>query len=312
MQMKKKHRLFPVHLCAFAIALSFALCFSFTAPAYADCDPDPDTFGSSAFVSYNPFSSAPTQAQLDFIITNDGTSTCDLEIDLVSSSGKSELRKGGKKLSFTVVNSGGWGLNPSGKILTTLDITIPAGQSQILTASFEIAPEQIEDPGNYSVGIGIDVFDKDLGSKKKKNIVSSNDHDFTAQVLSHVEARVSETSGNYGTGTDLSVLDVGVLETNSTHDIYLQIRGNTDAQVYISSQNGGVLKNTTDPGASSIDYTLRYRNTTYSMSSPIQVSRNLPSSLNGVSDRLRYKIGNTDGKLGGLYRDTFNVTVNAF
>lgn len=311
MQIKKKSNLLTIHIHALAIWLSMALlCFS--SAARADCDPEPETFGSSAFVSYNPFNASATQAQLDFLIVNSGTTSCDLEIDLVSSTGKAQLRKGGKKLNFTVVNSGGWGLSSSGKILATLDITVPAGQSQILTASFEIAPEQIEDPGNYSVGIRIDVFDKDLGKKKKKNIVSSNDHDFTAQVLSHVEARVSETSGNYGTGSDLSVLDVGLLETNNTHDIYLQVRGNTDAQVFINSQNGGVLTNTSDPGADPIDYTLRYRGTTYNMNSPIQVSRNLPSNMNGVSDRLRYKIGDTDGKLGGLYRDTFNVTVNAF
>lgn len=310
--MKKLINIGTKHLKILALCtlLCAAVLIFHTRTSFA-CTPEPETSGSGAIVNYNPFDPNHTFAQLDFLIVNSGTTTCNLEVDLNSTNGRAVLF-GPERLRFRVINGGGWNLNPGGRTLARIDVTIPAGQSLILTSSFRIRRNQIVEPGTYSQGIRIDVFDTALGRRRNQNIVSSNEHDFTATVNSHIEARVTDQSGNFNSGSNVSVLDAGILQTNDRHDIYLKIRGNTDAQVFISSQNGGTLNNVSDPSADPIDYTLQYRNRTYNMNSPILVTRSVPGNNNGVSDRMRYRIGNVENKLGGLYKDTFNVTVNAF
>ena len=291
--------------------LTFFLCALFGAQQVRACDPYPAPSGSSGYTNYNPFDSSPATAQLEFSIFNDSDTTCDLEIDLMASRGNRTLDGPGKKLDFEIVNSGGWSLNSSGKTLATINRSVSPNQTLYLTISFRIPINQVSIPGQYSEAIHIDVFDTSLGSKKNKYIISSTDHDLTANIESRVEARVSSSSGNYGNGSSLSVMDFGILESNMKEDMYLQLRGNTDASVTVSSLNNGSLQNTRDV-AETIDYTLRFGNNYYNLSAPFQESVSINPQMSGKSVRMRYIIGSVDGKLGGLYKDTLNITVNAY
>jgi spore coat protein U-like protein len=103
-------------------------------------------------------------------------------------------------------------------------------------------------------------------------------------------------------------MDFGILETDESQRIYLQVRANTTVAIELSSENEGVLKLDGAPGAAPIEYSLTFDGERGSGSS-WRTSRTPPLTLAGASYPIDVQIGAVEGRFAGRYRDTVTITV---
>lgn len=119
-----------------------------------------------------------------------------------------------------------------------------------------------------------------------------------------------DTGASFDPSDTSQVLDFGELEQNEQMSFDLMVVSNAGYNVTFSSNNLGVLKNTTvTTGNNTIQYELYVNNTQRSLSAPSVVasgSGTTPSSGNRIP--VRVKIKNVDNKEPGTYTDYITIT----
>ncbi len=294
--------------------LKFLLIFGFfvSVPqiALATCNPSVNTSGSSLSVNYNPFENRPTQALLKVNISNTGSSPCALDVNIIPDSGRNRLTGPGGAIRFNVVNADDWRISRRGQVSASLRTTLPAGPvTRTFDLPLRIREGQIRGPGTYNEALRIELIQR---NNPGQSVPLSESVDFSAVINARVDAYLSFSRGAFGTGQNVNVFDLGILQTGLKDSVYLQLRGNTAAKVTVQSQNGGKLIHQDNPSLGDIDYKMLVAGKSADMNSPVTVVRNLPPLERGRSFALTFIIGQVNAQMAGVYKDIINVDVTSF
>lgn len=119
-----------------------------------------------------------------------------------------------------------------------------------------------------------------------------------------------DTGASFDPSDTYQVMDFGELEQNEQMSFDLMVVSNAGYNVTFSSNNSGVLKNTTVmTGNNTIQYELYVNNSLRNLSTPSVVATGsgaTPSSGNRIP--VRVKIKNVDNKEPGIYTDYITIT----
>jgi len=91
--------------------------------------------------------------------------------------------------------------------------------------------------------------------------------------------------------------------------VFLQVQGNTDAEIILSSENNGHLTHRSEQNAK-INYSIEFDGKQSQLKTPLQVARPVAKTLRGSSYPLKVTIGDVEGSYSGQYRDIITIDVN--
>lgn len=119
-----------------------------------------------------------------------------------------------------------------------------------------------------------------------------------------------DTGASFDSGDTNQILNFDELEMNEQLSFDVLVVSNAGYQVTFSSNNNGVLKNTTViTGNNTIQYDLYVNNALKSLNAPVVVASGSGSTLSsGQRIPVRVKIKNVDNKEPGTYADYITIT----
>jgi hypothetical protein len=131
----------------------------------------------------------------------------------------------------------------------------------------------------------------------------------TTSIPRIIEISLVPTGGIFDPTQTSRTVDFGVLTTGAVQALDVLVRSNAGYRVTLSSQNGGVMKNSSGTIQTNIPYTIAANGTSTSLGSPVALpSGSGQTALNGVRIPLSVTIGDVSGAMAGQYTDSITVT----
>lgn len=170
--------------------------------------------------------------------------------------------------------------------------------------SLDIPPSLYADADRYFLSLDIEVLEAD----SQEVVALSRTVELEVIVKPKLQISLAGTRSGFNSDAKFSVVDFDVLETNESKQIFLQIRGNTQAHISVSSENHGKLRHTELPGAF-IDYSINVDGTQSNLNSPLDLSRSVAKNFRGSNYPILISIGEVRGSFAGAYKDIITIDV---
>lgn len=167
-------------------------------------------------------------------------------------------------------------------------------------------PESIyAEPGQYSLSLDVGVFDFDT-SESIGSVIELN---LDVSVARKLQTNIAGTRGNYDDGSSFSIIDFDSLTTDETRRVFIQVRGNAQARIKISSENKGRLKHVTRDDVY-INYSITADGEFSTLESPLIIGRAVAKTLQGSAYPMIVKIGDVGSSYAGDYQDLITIDVS--
>ncbi len=168
-----------------------------------------------------------------------------------------------------------------------------------------LTQSQFAKPGIYRLLLDIDVV-----TLNTNEVVSNNETvEIEVLVKPKLQANIAGTSTQRNNKSKFALVDFGELETAESQTVLLQVQGNTDANITLTSKNNGRLQHK-ENRQSYIDYSVLFDGTKSKLQIPLNVKRAVATNLRGSSYPLKITIGNVDSAYSGRYRDIITIDVD--
>lgn len=259
-------------------------------------------------VFYDPFDGTSESVTFTVEAVNGGADACtvSLAVESAGSSSTRYFRWGAEKLRYVVETPGGDDYEndidePRGSH------TIPggAGKKVVITLKVKVPSGLIAKASpNYENLLKLRLYRKNgpqLGTDKTANA--------TADVERRAQVNIAGASSSWGAWS-VDELDFNTLTQGETRSAKVQVRATTGVKIHVDSENDGVLKHKTLPGAT-VPYELKLNGTVLTLSSGVaDLNVSPPVSLEGTSYPMVVTIGDVSGRPAGSYKDLLTVTVS--
>lgn len=189
------------------------------------------------------------------------------------------------------------------------DITLNPGQRKRYDFDYTVSlsESQFAKPGIYSL-----LLDVDITTLTTNEVVSPEGRlEIEVIVDSKLQANIAGAHTQKSGGAKFAIIDFGELKSGEAESVSLQIRGNTDASIILTSQNNGRMKHQT-AHHSYINYSINFDGTTSELKSPLHLIRPVAKNLTGSNYPLSVTIGDVSGAYSGRYRDIITVNVDPY
>lgn len=265
--------------------------------ATPSCDLGSVGVRSDRTADYLPFSNQPETLVLT--IEGAGKNACRIDLRL-SSATDGTLIKDNHELEVSIRTRQGRRLIPNEKSLVSLTL-LPSnatGVSAELIA--HLPPRQLVAPGLYEGAFELEVLRE---GDNRSNIPFN----LSALVASQADIRLA---GRGGRGAQQGI-DFGTLETGREESALVSVRSNGAYAVEVESENNWHLELETPASENAkIAYSSWFNEFPVSAQSVARVPEIYrPSGRDENLSRLRFRIGETEGKPAGRYTDTVRLTV---
>lgn len=284
------------------ISLACSLYLAQTATANAQ---DIDLFSpSAAVITYDPFTGLPGLETLSLDLRNTGPMARDVTL-IVTPDLEADFRlnrPGSSALLFELASPQGQASNQ----LYQANSTLPESQSTIIDILLKVPAGQYADAGDANTDLKITVVD----SVTQEPLISEKIVQITARTPLRAQTNFAGTSSGFENGTSFSVVDFGEIQGGDSRTVNFQIRGNSDVDISMESENRGRLINLTAPDASAIPYQVTADGLHSSLASPLNFSRRPEKTLAGSSYPLTITLDDMAGGVyAGQYRDIISIDV---
>ena len=174
-----------------------------------------------------------------------------------------------------------------------------------LDYTLTVSESHYADPGLYELSLDVELLDaitEELVSVIRNLTVE-------VVVTPKLQTNIAGASGRYENGVNFAVMNFGTLETGESKRVFIQVRGNAQANIRISSENNGQLKHKERKDAY-VDYSVSVDGVFSSLESPLFLERSVAKSLQGSAYPMVVTIGDVDESFSGVYQDIITVDVS--
>jgi hypothetical protein len=245
-------------------------------------------------LTYSPFAAWNAQQTLNLTVQNSGAIACGYQVSVPAS--YYPLQFGGKLL-FNI--SAGAGMAPGASQFTLATPAIKPGQSLQIPILLTVPRGQPSPAGSFTSKIGFALTA--AGSPAAEPPIDQVIVQLACTVPPIFEINVA------GSGSRSTVQFVS-LGTGQNASVVLQTRTNGSHQILFKSLNGGFMALRGYPGpASAIPYAASVDGQPIALGAPVALS--YPAQPGEAARRLSITVGDTSGKLAGMYSDTIIVSI---
>lgn len=128
-------------------------------------------------------------------------------------------------------------------------------------------------------------------------------------VLQKLQTNIAGAKGRYEDGLNFAVIDFGQLQTGEQQQVFIQVRGNTDAKITVSSENKGRMLNKENPKLY-VDYKVDIDGEVSDLEVPLNLARPVAKDLQGSAYPMTVTIGDVSSSFSGAYQDIIQVDVS--
>lgn len=168
---------------------------------------------------------------------------------------------------------------------------------------FGIPASLYADPGEFLLP-----FDVDLVDVASNMVLNSLELEVRALVELSLQFNIAGGSVNRNTISRFTLVDFGELETSESQRLSLQIRGNSSADIRLTSENNGTLQHV-DEEDLSIDYSVTVDGAPSTLARPFNLIRAVDPVISGSAYPIQITVGEVEGAFAGAYRDIITVEV---
>lgn len=177
--------------------------------------------------------------------------------------------------------------------------------SSLIELNLKIFESLYADAGSYILGLEISLLDpltnELIGSPAQTSLEVS--------VLQKLQTNIAGAKGRYEDGVNFAVIDFEELETGEQQRVFIQVRGNTDADITVSSEHEGRMLNTENPKLY-VDYTVDVDGEISDLEVPLKLARSVAKDLQGSAYPMTVIIGDVSKSFSGSYQDIIHVDVS--
>lgn len=186
-----------------------------------------------------------------------------------------------------------------------VNLDLSSSEPQVFNYSFSISESLYADKGFYSLNLDVELLDRIT----QETIGSIQSVDVEVMVAAKLQTNIAGTRGAYEAGTNFSVIDFGTLETGEMRRVFIQVRGNTPAELTVSSENAGRMRNTLRSSLY-VDYTVVVDGEFSTLETPLKLPRTVARDLQGSAYPMEVTIGDMESSFAGNYQDIIQVDVD--
>jgi len=176
-------------------------------------------------------------------------------------------------------------------------------RTKTFALTFSVVASQYADPGTYRLPLDIDLID--IASEE---ILNESKYIIEITVGKKLQTNIAGANTNQDSNSRFAVVNFGVLKTGDSRRISIQIRGNTLADINLSSENNGRLIHTRESDLF-VNYSVNVDGVSSELESPLNIIRSIDKTLRGTAYPMDIIIGNVEDKFAGKYRDIITVEV---
>ena len=186
-------------------------------------------------------------------------------------------------------------------------ITLPSSATPSpISLMFKVPSGQYADHGDMQIDLKVALIDSQTAE------LLANEKIFTLVNRTPLRAQTNfaGTSAGYENGTTYALIDFEEISAGESRTVNFQVRGNSDVDISMSSENKGRLVNTAAPDDGFINYDINADGVESDLSVPLEFSRRPDKTLNGTRYPLTITIDNmAKGAFAGDYRDIIMIDV---
>lgn len=176
-------------------------------------------------------------------------------------------------------------------------------RAKIFELTFSVVASQYADPGIYRLPLDVDLLDM-----ASEEILNETKYILEITVGKKLQTNIAGANTNQNVNSRFAVVNFGVLKTGDSRRISIQIRGNTLADIKLSSENNGRLVHTRESDLF-VNYSINVDGIPSELESPLSITRSIKKTLRGVAYPMDIIIGDAEDKFAGKYRDIITVEV---
>lgn len=287
------------------ISQIFIFCIVLMAPQPSFAQEVKLNLPSQVNMSFDPFSGFSIAETVKVSIVNSGLEPLDTRLIITPQIGNEfVLLRDSETLSFEINSS----LGSTGHASFEAPISLPANSSEVaLDLNITIYEGQYADPGELQQDLSFMIIDAATLIPLSEEMSMR----LAANIPVRAQVNLAGTSAGFSNGVTNARVDFGRLKSFDSRMINLQVRGNSDLDITMTSENAGYLINSQTSNSAKLPYSITMDGIQSDLVKPLILSRRPARSLNGSSFPVTITIGVVDISLPeGRYQDMITIDVN--
>ena len=186
-----------------------------------------------------------------------------------------------------------------------INIDLSSSEPETFDYSLSILESLYADKGSYFLYLDVELLDP----VTEEIIGVTQSVEVEVVVNAKLQTNIAGTQGSYEDGTNFAVIDFETLETGEMKRVFIQVRGNTPAELTVSSENDGRMQNTKRSDLY-VDYSVEVDGVYSTLEQPLKLARTVARDLQGSAYPMEVTIGDVESSFSGNYQDIIHVDVN--
>ena len=278
--------------------------------AAAACDAVMVPASSLLRLDYDPFAFARTVSRLTFEVANHGPDACDTDLVLLDANrtavAQTDIGDTGVVLAYSA-EAGDAVLSPTA-VPGTWRLRVEPGQPTKVSIEAVVRQDAVASAGEHSVALTLEL--RDAGEIATH--VAALPVSVVLAVAPRAQMNIVGAAATFGEGTPIARIDFGVLESNESRRVFLQVRANGKARLTIESAHRGRLLLADGPEQETgIAYSARFIDEPVDLSHRWERIIEPPHSISGASLPLDLLLGDVGRHASGTYSDMLTLELSA-
>lgn len=261
---------------------------------------------SAAVVDYDPFEGLTGLEDIVLEAQNTGDTPLDARLVITADTQDNFLfTNTGTGLEFGIESAYG----NSNTVQFDVPLTLPSSPApQPIKLTFRVPSGQYADHGDYEIDLKAVLVDSLTAEAISDEMLFT----LVARVPLRAQTNFAGTSSGFMNGTTYAVVNFGEIISGDSRSINFQVRGNSDVNIAMSSENNGKMVNLAAPHILPIAYSVNADGINSDLSTPLEFTRRPERSLNGSSYPLTIMLDELErGAFAGEYKDIISIDVTA-
>ncbi|WP_156460710.1 hypothetical protein [Sphingomonas sp. Leaf339] len=286
----------------------FALMLA-TGPAAA-CDVTLVGAGTTIRLDYDAFAFSRTVGRQNFELENRDEDACTIDLVLLNAE---RLPVGDAVIPDTDVRVTFSSRAGSAAVATTATpgiwrITMAGNERMTVPLEALVTQDAVPEAGDHALDLMLEV--RDIGAPATNTAPAPVRVQLFA--VPRAQMNIAGAAGTFGEGSTVSHIDFGILASDATRSVFLQVRANTTARLTIDSAHRGrlLLKDKPD-GDEGFSYQARLRGEEIDLTRHWEQVIEAPRSVAGTSMPLELRLGTIGPHVAGDYEDVLTLEISA-
>lgn len=293
----------PIHARRAIAAALAALAWCAVSSARA-CDLTLET-PEAVRIDYNPFAIGPSSGPLNLRLRNGSEAPCELRLRLVDDfdAPLAGVLLGGVGVEFRPREASGL-LQRDAEPGTFL-LNVPAAGEAYAELDAAVIRNAVAEAGEHTSDLYLRIENVEgqllLPRAPLRLILTS---------APRAQVNIAGSSGAFGSGLTVDVIDFGVAATGLTRRAFVQLRANAESTLSIRSENRGVMRHGEFAETGTVvPYSLELDGTPVDLTELWTRRINPPRTLEGISLPMDFTLGEITGQMSGRYEDLITIDV---